>query len=156
MNTPGKYFSGMVLAALLVGCQSGHNADVASTQSLIRTDNAFSALSAQQGFATAFRRYALDDAILLPENRAALQNRNTIEQSLQNLPASTKLSWTLQHADASGDLGYTWGIYTLIGSNTAAQTMMAYGKYLSVWKKQSGDWKLSVMMTNQSPGPMGG
>ncbi|MGH8283079.1 MAG: YybH family protein [Gammaproteobacteria bacterium] len=147
---------GVALMALLTGCQGGNNAAIAATQSLTRTDNAFSVLSTQRGFAAAFSQYALDDALLLPENRAAIQSKNTIEQSLRNLPAGSTLSWAPQGADASGDLGYTWGIYTLTGSNAAGQSTAAYGKYLSVWKKQSGNWKLSVMMTNQSPGPAGG
>ncbi|MGH8306742.1 MAG: YybH family protein [Gammaproteobacteria bacterium] len=150
------FFFGAALVVLLTGCQGSNDAAVAATQSLMRVDNAFSALSAQRGFAAAFSQYALDDALLLPENRAAIQSKNTIEQSLQNLPAGTTLSWSIQGADASGDLGYTWGIYTLTGINTTGQATAAYGKYLSIWKKQSGDWKLSMMMTNQSPGPAGG
>ena len=142
-----------IVAVLLAACQNGGGA--AATEALTRTDNAFSALSAQQGFAAAFRSYALDNAVLLPEQRAPLQNRKVIEQSLQAMPAGTQLSWTLQGADASGDLGYTWGIYTLTGRDAAGHATAAYGKYLSVWKRQSGDWKLAVMMFNTSPGPAG-
>ncbi|MGH8397998.1 MAG: YybH family protein [Gammaproteobacteria bacterium] len=147
---------GAAMIGLLAGCQGNDNAVIAATQSLTRTDNTFSALSVQRGFAAAFSQYALDDALLLPENRAAIQSKNAVEQSLQNMPAGTTLSWSVQGADASGDLGYTWGIYTLTGSNAAGQATAAYGKYLSIWKKRSGDWKLSMMMTNQSPGPAGG
>ncbi|MGB9429461.1 MAG: nuclear transport factor 2 family protein [Gammaproteobacteria bacterium] len=143
--------SGMALALMLAACQGTKPADTLLT----RTDGAFSMLSEQQGFAAAFQRYALDDAVLLPDNRGPLESRNTIEQSLQALPAGSSLSWTLQGADTSGDLGYTWGVYTFIGGNAAGQTTAAYGKYLSVWKRQSGDWKLAVMMINESPGPAG-
>ncbi|MDE2023789.1 MAG: nuclear transport factor 2 family protein [Gammaproteobacteria bacterium] len=153
MNTLRAACVGMITCLLLAACQGGNHA--AATQALSQTDSAFSTLSAQQGFAAAFRRYALDNAVLLPEQRAPLQNRQVIEQSLQSLPAGTQLSWTLQGADASGDLGYTWGIYTLTGHDAAGQVTAAYGKYLSVWQRQSGDWKLAIMMFNTSPGPAG-
>ncbi|MGH8281085.1 MAG: YybH family protein [Gammaproteobacteria bacterium] len=144
----------VLLACVLLAACSNHGG-AAATEALTRADNAFSTLSAQQGFAAAFRRYALDNAVLLPEQRAPLQNRKVIEQSLQALPAGTQLSWTLQGADASGDLGYTWGIYTLTGHDAGGQATAAYGKYLSVWQRQSGDWKLAIMMFNTSPGPGG-
>lgn len=144
---------GLLTCLLLAACQNGGSATPAQT--LTRTDNTFSTLSSQQGFAAAFRRYALDNAVLLPEQRAPLQGLQVIEQSLQALPAGTDLSWTPQGADASGDLGYTWGIYTLTGNNAQGQATAAYGKYLSVWQLQSGDWKLVVMMLNTSPGPAG-
>lgn len=153
MNTLRAAGVGVVACLLLAACGNGGVA--AATQALTRTDDAFSTLSAQQGFAAAFRRYALDNAVLLPEQRAPLQNRKVIEQSLQTLPAGTQLSWTLQGAGASGDLGYTWGIYTLTGRDAGGQATAGYGKYLSVWQRQSGDWKLAVMMLNTSPGPAG-
>jgi len=146
----------VVSALLLVACQGGNNTAAMATQSLMHTDNAFSAMSERQGFAAAFRRYATDDALLLPENRAALKGRATIVANLQGLPAGSALSWSPQGADVSGDLGYTWGIYTLLGSNSAGQATAAYGHYLSVWKKQAGDWRLAVMMVNSTPGPAGG
>lgn len=155
VNTVRTFFLSLVLAGLLAGCQGRDNENAAAIQSLMRADNAFSTLSAKQGFATAFRQYAADDALLLPENGAALRGKTTIEQSLHGIPAGTTLSWTPQSADVSGGLGYTWGIYALTGANTAGQTTVSYGKYLSIWKKQSGDWKLAVMMVNQSPGPAG-
>ncbi len=156
VNTVRTFFLTMVLAGLLAGCQGRNNVNAAAIQSLMRVDNAFSTLSAKQGFAAAFRQYAADDALLLPENGAALRGKATIEQSLQGIPAGATLSWTPQSADVSGALGYTWGIYALTGADAAGQKTVTYGKYLSIWKKPSGDWKLAVMMVNQSPGPAGG
>lgn len=154
MHTLRAACVGLLACVLLVACQNGGKV-AAATQELMGTDNAFSALSAQQGLVAAFGRYALDNAVLLPDKRAPLQGRRVIEQSLQSLPAGTSLSWTPQAADASGELGYTWGSYTLTGRDSAGQATAGYGKYLSVWQRQSGDWKLAVMMLNTSPGPAG-
>lgn len=154
MNTLRAACVSLFSLLLLAACQGGNHA-AAATQALSQTDSAFSSLSEQQGFASAFARYALDNAVLLPDQRAPLESRKVIEQSLQALPAGTSLSWTLQGADASGNLGYTWGIYTLTGRDASGQATAGYGKYLSVWRQQSGDWKLAVMMLNTSPGPAG-
>lgn len=146
----------VISAVLVAACQGGNNTAAMATQSLMRTDSAFSTMSERQGFAAAFRQYATDDALLLPENRAALKGRTAIVDSLQGLPAGSTLSWSPQGADVSADLGYTRGVYSLIGKNGAGQATAAYGNYLSVWKKQAGDWRLAVMMVNSTPGPAGG
>ena len=152
MHTLRAACVGLLACMLLAACQNGGKA---ATQALMRTDNAFSTLSAQRGIAAAFRRYALDNAVLLPDEHAPLQGRQVVEQSLQALPAGTSLSWTPQDADASGGLGYTWGTYTLTGRDSTGQATAGYGKYLSVWQRRAGDWKLAVMMLNTSPGPAG-
>lgn len=141
---------------LLAGCQAGGQSADANARAAVKSaDNAFSAQSTKNGFASAFRDYALEQAVFLPDDHAPLTTREDIEQSLLALPAGTQLSWSPQGADASGDLGYTWGIYTLTGKSASGQATVAYGKYLSVWKQQSGKWKLAAMMLNSSPGPTG-
>lgn len=140
---------------LLPGCRKQTNTDTAQTQALLQADQAFSAASVNDGFADAFTHYALIDATLLPQDGTALQGKTQIAQSLAGIPAGTKISWTAQAADASGKLGYTWGIYTSSGTDKRGQPTVAYGKYLSVWQRQGNEWKLKAMMTNQSPGPQG-
>ncbi|MGA9853697.1 MAG: DUF4440 domain-containing protein [Gammaproteobacteria bacterium] len=146
----------VISAMLLVGCQGGNNATYQANQTLMRADKAFSAMSAQQGLAAAFKQYASSDALLLPENHAAIEGKAAIIENLQGMPAGSMLSWSPQEADVSGDLGYSWGIYTLTGKNSTGQATAAYGKYLSVWKRHAGDWRLAVMMINSTPGPAGG
>jgi len=146
----------VISAMLLAGCQGGSNAAYVANQTLMRADTAFSAISAQQGVAAAFKQYASSDSLLLPENHAAIEGKAAILENLQGMPAGSMLTWSPQGADVSGDLGYSWGIYTLTGKNSVGQTTAAYGKYLSVWKRQAGDWRLAVMMVNSTPGPAGG
>lgn len=148
--------TGAFLAVLLLsGCHRQASADAAQKDALLQTDKAFSDASANTGFAAAFSRYAMTDATLLPQGDAALKGKPQIAQSLASIPAGTKITWTPQDADVSGRLGYSWGIYTSSGANSGGQATVAYGKYLSVWKREDGDWRLAIMMTNQSPGPAG-
>ncbi|HET7395217.1 MAG TPA: nuclear transport factor 2 family protein [Gammaproteobacteria bacterium] len=144
-----------LLVVLLSGCQQ--HADTASVQTgnLLKADKAFSEASLKEGFAAAFSRDAATDAVLLPQGGAAVNGKLQIAQSLAGIPSDTKVSWSPQAGDVSGNLGYTWGIYTVAGINADGRATVAYGKYLSVWKRQDGDWKLTIMMTNQSPGPTG-
>jgi ketosteroid isomerase-like protein len=149
-------FVNIAIVTLLAGCLGGNTTASVADQTLMRADSAFSALSANKGFAAAFEQYATDDTLLLPENGAALKGKTTILKNLQNMPAASALSWSPQGVDVSDDLGYSWGIYTLTGKSQTGQTTVAYGKYLSVWKRQAGDWRLAVMMVNSTPGPVGG
>jgi len=146
----------VISVMLLAGCQGGNKTALLANQTLIQADQAFSALSAQTGFTAAFKRYATGDALLLPENLAAIKGKAAIIENLQGMPAGSKLSWSPQAADVSGDMGYSWGIYTLTGKDSRGRMTAAYGKYLSVWKRQSGNWQLAVMMINSTPGPAGG
>lgn len=147
---------GLAAVAVLAACQGGNPSSDAGARAAVKNaDNAFSAQSIKGGLASAFQEYALEQAVLLPDDHAALTTRGSIAQSLAALPAGTHLSWSPQGADASGGLGYTWGIYTLTGRSSDGQSTVAYGKYLSVWEKQSGKWKLAAMMLNRSPGPAG-
>jgi ketosteroid isomerase-like protein len=146
----------VISALALVGCQGSNNTTLLANQSLTQVDKAFSILSAQQGITAAFKQYAAGDALLLPENHAAIQGKAAIIQNLQGMPAGSLLTWSPQAADVSGDLGYSWGIYTLTDKDSAGRTTAAYGQYLSVWKRQAGGWRLAVMMINSTPGPAGG
>lgn len=142
------------LAAVLALVACG--GDTASTRaSLLAADQAFSIQSSKQGFDAAFATVAEDDVVFLPDRGAALKGRAAVEEAIAQVPAGTTFSWTPQQAEAQADMGYSWGVYELNGSNAAGQPTLAYGKYLSVWKKQTGEWKLQAMMLNQSPGPAG-
>lgn len=149
-------FVNVLLVVVLAGCQPGNNTANTADQALKSADTAFSALSEKQGLTSAFRKYAASDAVLLPENQAAINGKSAILGNLKAMPAGSTLTWSPQAADASGDLGYSWGIYTLTGKNSRGQATVAYGKYLSVWKLRQGHWRLSVMMINSTPGPTSG
>ncbi len=54
------------------------------------------------------------------------------------------LTWEPLYADISksGDLGYTYGLYT---SYTKADSSVARGKYVTIWRKQTDrSWKYAL------------
>jgi ketosteroid isomerase-like protein len=71
------------------------------------------------------------------------------------MPAgSSILDWLPSHAQASaaGDLGFTYGAYTVSAADGAAPQR---GYYLHVWKRRADGWKLAVEVTNQEPNHSG-
>jgi len=128
---------------------------VAERQRLLETDIAFSRASEQRGAAQAFYEYLAPDALSLQGGELPIKGRDAIKiQITTNLRGV--LSWTPQDAEVSSgaDLGYTWGTYIFHGDADGRKDQTVFGKYLSVWKKQSdGSWKVIVDAGNESPPP---
>jgi len=50
---------------------------------------------------------------------------------------------------ASGDLGYTYGTYEFRSRDEDGKLGSTYGKYATIWRKQSdGSWKVVLDMGN--------
>jgi ketosteroid isomerase-like protein len=127
--------------ALLAGC-SGTGPGQARDE-LIQTDIAFSAMSAKSGPKAAFLEYFASDVKLLSEIR---QGKDGINDELRQLPPTASLTWTPSFADVadSGEMGYTWGRYTLVvpSQRKGAEPLVQKGTYVTVWKHQAlGGWK---------------
>jgi ketosteroid isomerase-like protein len=142
------------LTLALAGC-----ATASIPSELMRIDAEFARLSVEKSAAAAFETYLAPDAIELENGGDVLRGKKAIVASLS--PASPAgafiLSWTPEAADVSGDLGYTWGRFTLQSSAADGTKQMTYGKYVTVWKRQSdGTWKAALDLGNKSPPPAAG
>lgn len=115
--------------------------------SLTKLETEFSERSAKKGSADAFDVYLAEDARLLRENVAPAVGKvaalNLISARLGTL------TWQATMADisASGDLGYTYGVFEFKSGMAAPER----GSYVRVWKKQNGKWR--VVMDVMSPDP---
>ncbi len=55
------------------------------------------------------------------------------------------LTWEPEFAEASGDLGYTYGTYTRATSDTDGNKAVETGLYVTVWRRNAdGAWKAVV------------
>ena len=111
-------------------------------EDLFKVDKEFSALSKEKGMKYAFLEYAADSAVLLQRNIMPIIGKMAIHSSFEAFSdTGFMLTWEPLDADISksGDLGYTYGLYTsLIKSDNS----LSRGKYVTVWKKQAdGSWK---------------
>jgi len=112
-----------------------------------KLETEFAERSAKKGAADAFDSYLAEDARLLRENVAPAVGKNT---ALSLVSARLgNLSWQVTAADisASGDLGYTYGVFEFKSGSAASE----HGSYVHVWKNHNGKWK--VVLDIMSPDP---
>jgi ketosteroid isomerase-like protein len=128
--------------ALLAGClRSGPEKFKAE---ILAADKAFSALSAKEGPKAAFLAYITTDGTLLNE---MLPGAGGVNNLFMQYPPTATLTWEASFVDvsASGDMGYTWGRYTIfVPSPKKGQLpILKKGTYVTVWKRQiDGGWKV--------------
>lgn len=106
---------------------------------ILKTDKEFSEASRLHGMKKAFIEYIDNDGVLLRPDHSPIIGANAIEYLSETNDSSYTLTWEPSSAQvsASGDLGYSYGIYNLQLQDTTLQ-----GTYVSIWKKQKdGKWK---------------
>lgn len=141
-----------ILFICLMACRTS---SVQNQQQLSReiwsADSTMSALAADLGFNTAVLRFADSSIVKLSEGKLPIIGIHQFATSFDAAQDIKSIAWTPQFADvaASGELGYTWGNWTLNLPDTNY-----YGKYFTVWKKNNiGEWKVVLDGGNSSPAP---
>ncbi len=123
-------------------------------EKLLATDREFSALSVEKGAAEAFHFYLLPEALQLPHGGLPIFTRDSIYNDMLPADADFELKWEPQSAEVSGsgDMGYTWGFYTLSAKQYGYKILVRRGKYLNIWKKDDqNQWRVMVDMGNHNP-----
>jgi ketosteroid isomerase-like protein len=140
----------MTATAIFWGCQTPPD-PTKELESLLATDREFAAASVARGASEAFREYLLEDALQLPANSMPIRGRENIYAEMKKGGEGYVLKWEPREGEvaASGDLGYTWGIYTVevrsVEGRDGGQAKIRSGKYLNVWKKDDrGRWRVLV------------
>ncbi len=145
-----------VIAALtFASCKSSVDVN-AENKKLLETDKKFSQTSVEKGSAEAFNLFLTDDALELPAGNLPVTGRENIYNEMKEGQHDYELSWAPQKAEAakSGELGYTWGKYTIKFKDENGNEVLSRGKYLNIWKKQpNGEWKVAIDMGNKDPKP---
>src|SRR5687767_4867737 len=84
-------------------------------------------------------------ARVLPPNGSAIQNDQGIRELWRSLiDSGAKLSLATTFADGRGDLAYEVGTYSITNLDGAKDT----GKFVLVWKRQNGVWKIAADIWN--------
>jgi ketosteroid isomerase-like protein len=107
--------------------------------------------SATQGVAAFYRQYLLRDARLHREGQVPLVETNSILGYLER-QQWTKLSFDPIAAGMaqSGDLGYTYGKYSLQKKGDSSDFEKGY--YVRVWKRDGkGNWKIAMEVAKALP-----
>lgn len=109
-------------------------------------------MSATEGAPAAFQAFLLENALQLPALQLPIHGREAIYQDMVSAGGGYTLTWEPQSGEValSGDMGYTWGIYTITIDSDDPKSRQ--GKYLNVWKKDlDGNWRVLIDMGNQNP-----
>ena len=139
----------VVAAALLAGACSGAVDQQQEAALLLDRDRAW--VRTVRSVDT-YMTYLAPNATIYPPGAPMVTGVDAIRaMAADRLTAGVAMSWTPTSASvsASGDLGYTVGTYT-----TSAGASAEKGKYLTIWRKHDGSWKVVEDIFNtDSAGP---
>jgi len=142
--------AGVVIAALCTTPALAQSTDPALAKRSSEMTTAFNAKDAAKVGAL----YA-DDAVLMPPNTPMVKGRAAIEgwfktgfdQGFSNLRLAPF------RTDVSGDLAYVAGTYTISGKSPAGAAFEDRGKYVEVWKRSGGVWRMATDIFNSDLPP---
>ena len=140
-----------LVTMLAFGCQQQSQAPQAAAPADTHAADEAAIKSTESNWAKAgtnvdqFVSFYTDDATVLPPNSPAITGKEGIKKAFTEMMGAPGFSLTFQSSKAevakSGDVGYTQGMYEMTMNDTKGKPMTDKGKYLTVWKKQGGDWK---------------
>lgn len=146
----------VICVVLLLGsCQSDDS--LKHKQEVIDTDRKFSKMASEKGIAQAFIYYA-DEKVIKPNagEQPVVGKFALLEWYKNNPVVGYSLKWEPLKAEVSGQLGYTFGGYTLVTkTEDGLRDTTHYGTYISIWKqKKDGTWRYVFDTGNPTPGPV--
>lgn len=135
-------------AAFLFSCRSGNSADQTAQwkQEIFQAEADFARTALDSGIEPAFLAFAAEDAVLMRNNQV-VRGREAIRQWFAERPSDpsrVRLDWKPDFVEvsASGDLGYTYGSYTLTIADSTGAAQTQTGIFHTVWKRQpDGSWR---------------
>ncbi len=125
---------------------------VQEKMNMMQADRDFSKLSEEKGMKAAFLEYIDSNGVLLRANTKPIVGGEAIYYITQGEDSTYSMTWDPQGGSVarSGDLGFTYGVYSIKPKN---DTLVQYGTYVSVWRKQpDGKWKFVLDSGNEGVG----
>jgi ketosteroid isomerase-like protein len=116
---------------------------------MIAAEISFSEMSKTKGTKAALMQFIDSNGVLLRPNSFPLVGADAIDFISQSNDTAYTMIWQPKGGNiaASGELGYTFGVYSVIPKNNDSAM---HGTYVNVWKKQpDGSWKLLLDSGNE-------
>jgi uncharacterized protein (TIGR02246 family) len=103
-----------------------------------------------RGDAAAVAAMYTADARLLPPNSRMGEGRQAVQQFWQGAIRAGVKMVTLEtlHVESQGSFAYEVGRYTLTSPTAGGGTTPDTGKYVVVWEREGGKWKLATDIWN--------
>jgi ketosteroid isomerase-like protein len=127
-----------------------------AADSLLNADRALAAQSQAIGFVAAYSKVMAPDARKLDSGAPPAIGSDSILALMAKYPADLKIDWTPREAVVadSGELGFTWGLFTATFHDNKGKIVTQHGKYLDVWRRQKdGTWRWVADIGNSDPLP---
>ena len=138
----------LITTSVFISCDLQNKNSPASTEDILNADIEFSDMSRQVGMKKAFLEYIDNEGVLLRTDSRPITGADAIDYLSLLSDTSYTLTWRPSRAEMSqsGDLGFTYVIYTLTFRDTIFK-----GTYINAWKKENtGEWKL--LLNSNNPG----
>lgn len=116
---------------------------------MMDTDREFSAMSEARGLRNAFIEFIDSNGVLLRPGTVPLSGGDAMSFISQSNDTAFIMKWEPKSAAiaASGELGYTYGIYAITHQT---KDSVIYGSYVTIWKRQpNGKWKFILQSGNE-------
>lgn len=138
------------LVSLLIICAASIAEAQQSAQAAIEANNKQFVAAFNKGDAAAVADMYAMEARLLPPNSDIVEGRADIQKFWQGaMSAGVKMvSLETVRLEIQGDMGVEVGRYTSTVPGAGGATTTDKGKYVVVWKRQGGSWKLAVDIFN--------
>lgn len=138
------------LITLLIICAASIAQAQQSVRRAIETNTKQFVEAFNKGDAAAVANMYTIDARLLPPNSAMVEGRANIQKFWQGaITAGLKMvSLDPMTVETQGNIAVEVGRYTATAPGAGGATSTDKGKYVVVWKRQGGNWKLSVDIFN--------
>lgn len=109
---------------------------------IVDTELAFCKMAEKEGMDKAFLTFAAPDGVMLRGDRL-IKGIDSITTYIEG-KTTQRLSWKPDFVEVStsGDLGYTYGMYTYKYTDSLGNAQTSKGVFHTVWKRQpDGSWK---------------
>lgn len=112
---------------------------------LVKLEGEFSDAVAKGG-GKAFASWFADDGVTLSNGKPPVRGRDAIAAVANWDPKDYQLTWYAEGAQMGPNSlsGFTWGHYTANSKDAHGQPVSLSGRYITVWKKVKGEWKVAL------------
>ncbi len=137
----------IVAAPFSLGQTKGNKTSDGNIRNTIEAANKKFVETFSRGDAARIADMYAEGARVMPPNSPMVQGRQRIQELWQSLiDTGAKFKLNTSDAEAQGNAIYEVGTYELIFPDNKRDA----GKYVVVWRRQKGDWKLAVDIWNSN------
>ena len=134
-------------APLSLGQTKGNKTSGGNIRQAIEAANERFVEAFSKGDAARLADMYAEGALVLPPNGPMVQGRQGIQELWQSvINTGAKLTLSTSEVEAQGNVVYELGTYEMIFPDNKRDA----GKYVVVWRRQKGDWKLAVDIWNSN------